>query len=137
MGISVADFLSNLLKAQRAPPIGVESFLVDERGQLFAPLARGDRKNFEGHLTHDACGNFQEDLPNPDPVLGGWQLIPDVPCKKAAVFVFRFPATDAFADTENVEFVATLGHHVTVGYQTVTKTFQISRMVVNGVPDIR
>ena len=121
-------------------PIGVERFLVDERGQLFAPLASGDRTGFDGRTTHDACGNRDEETPeSPDPHVehGGSLAISYVPCKKGAVFVFRFPATDPLAATENVEFVATLGHNVNVGLQTVTKAFQMSRMVVNGALDIR
>ena len=131
-------------------PIDVEAFLVDERGAVITPIPVRDRMDVDGGVTHDACGNFRGRMPGPlppgvfegsagsysfrgeaDRIGNGYLVRDDLPCKTALVFAYRFPASDAIAVGEQVEFAATLGP------QTVTRTFEVSKMVVNGNLDLR
>jgi hypothetical protein len=131
-------------------PIRVEEFLVDERGRLVAPIPLRDRRDVDGAVTHDACGHFRGRSPGPlatgnsDGVLasagvrvsdadliGNTYLVrDDLPCKTARVLVYHFPATEPLAASDRVEFTAR------VGPQAVTRTFEMSQMVVNGNLDV-
>jgi len=131
-------------------PVDVEQFLVDPHGSVVAPTPMRARMDADGAVSHDACGNFRGRMPGPLPPgnfegssgsysfrsdadrIGNSYLVrDDLPCRTALVVVYHFPATDTFAVGEQVEFAATLGP------QTVTRTFEISKMVVNGNLDLR
>lgn len=76
-------------------------------------------------------GAFQFTFTNADRIGSTYLIRDDLPCKTARVVVYHFPATDPIAASDRVEFTAR------VGPQIVTRTFEMSQMVVNGNLDIR
>jgi hypothetical protein len=135
-------------------PILMEQFQVDKRGAVVAPIPMRDRMDLDGTVTLDACGHVRGRAFAPDP-LGYFEGAPttssrpstaadhvgtapgtslirdDLPCDRALVLVVHFPATDAIAASEKVAFTARIGP------QRVTRTFEMSKMVVNGNLDLR
>jgi hypothetical protein len=132
-------------------PTRVENYLVNKKGAIVQPLPMRERMNNFGQVILDACGHFkgQESSSSPlgnfdveipasagldspaDRAGGVWVVRDDLPCDTALVLVFHFPATDAIAPGERVEFTTM------VGPQRITRTFQMSKMVVNGILDLR
>ena len=123
----------------------VEMHLLKKDGTVAAPLPRRERLDQWGRIAWDACNNLIRSTPPslgigvgpidlggfPAPADGDWGVRHDLPCRTEAVFIFDFPASDPIAADEVVEFTSNLGR------QTVSKTFQMHEMVVNGALNLR